>query len=90
MASLWGDNDLEWSFKGALGSSGGFLIMWRKCLFGLNFSFVGEGFIGVNVKWKELNIHLVNMYSSSLTYNKRKVGRSFVISKVDSLLGSCV
>lgn len=58
---------MEWSFKGAQGRLYGFSIKWRKGFLGLNFTLVG-----VNVRWKGLNIFLVNVYYSCLIQNKRK------------------
>lgn len=44
---------MEWTFKGANGRYGGLLIMWKKSLLYVCFSFVGEGFA-------ECKIHFVD------------------------------
>lgn len=35
VVSMWGNKDVEWSFKGGNGRSGGLLIMWKKRLFNI-------------------------------------------------------
>lgn len=42
----------------------GLLIMWKSGTLSNYFSFVGKGFIGVFVVWKETIIYLGNVYSS--------------------------
>ncbi|CAK8570842.1 unnamed protein product [Lathyrus sativus] len=43
-SSLWGDPNVECSESGACGASGGIIILWRKGILNLNFSFRGVGF----------------------------------------------
>lgn len=68
VVSMWGNKKVEWSFKGVNGRSGGFLIIWKKGSFDLCFSVVGEGFVGIKVRWKgnvlfySTLIHLVLYY----------------------------
>lgn len=62
------DDDLVREFSGRLRKMlvelGGSLIMWKLGAFFSNMSFVGEGFIGIYVVWKETIMYLVNVYSS--------------------------
>lgn len=67
-----GGSDVEWCFKGVVGRYGGLLIMWKKVLFELNFSFMGIGFLGVNVGWKWVNIYLENVYVGCNMQKKRR------------------
>lgn len=71
--ALWGNKDMDWSFKGANGRSGGLLTMWKKSFLDVCFSFIGEGFLGINVDWKRGNNNLVNVYSSCSIHLKRKL-----------------
>ncbi|XP_058762952.1 uncharacterized protein LOC131636352 [Vicia villosa] len=47
---MWGGNLVEWSHSDAIGASGGILTMLKKHFFTLNFSFRGEGFLGLCVE----------------------------------------
>lgn len=38
-------------------------------MFGLDFSFSGEGFVGININWKGFNSYLVNIYSLCMLLN---------------------
>lgn len=49
---LWGRNEMEWTSFIFVGASGGLLILWRKSLFKLLFSFKGHGFMGIHVEFK--------------------------------------
>lgn len=42
-------------------------------VFTLNFSFGGEGFVGISVDWQLGSYFIVNVYSSYLLLNKRKL-----------------
>ncbi|KAI5447520.1 hypothetical protein KIW84_015105 [Lathyrus oleraceus] len=57
VSSLWGDVNVEWSESGAVGTTWGFSILWRKDLLKLSFSFRGEGFVGVNAEWMVVNVY---------------------------------
>ncbi|XP_058758401.1 uncharacterized protein LOC131631645 [Vicia villosa] len=61
---MWGDNQVEWSHLDANGASGGILTMWKKDLFNLNFSFRGEGFLGLCMEKEGKLIYFVNVYAS--------------------------
>ncbi|XP_058726281.1 uncharacterized protein LOC131597610 [Vicia villosa] len=69
---MWGDNQVEWSHLDANGASGGILTMWKKDFFNLNFSFRGEGYLGLCVEKEGKLIYFVNVYAScDLTSRKR-------------------
>lgn len=53
--------------------SGGILILLKLGFFTLNFSFRGEGFVGISVDWQLGSYFIVNVYSSYLLLNKRKL-----------------
>ncbi|CAK8541086.1 unnamed protein product [Lathyrus sativus] len=51
--SLWGgggDDSVEWNEAGSVGASGRIIILWRKELLKLLFSFRGIDFVGVNAE----------------------------------------
>src|SRR3954469_10167986 len=68
---MWGDNLVEWSHSDAIGASGGILTMWKKDFFILNYSFRGEGFLGLCVEKEGKLIYFVNVYASC-DFNTRK------------------
>jgi len=45
--NLWGGEECAWAFLPSVGNSGGILSIWDKSNSSLNFTFVGEGFVGV-------------------------------------------
>ncbi|XP_058783757.1 uncharacterized protein LOC131658488 [Vicia villosa] len=53
---MWGDVDVEWSYLDANGASSGILTMWKKEFFFLNYSFRGEGFLGLCVEKEDERI----------------------------------
>ncbi|XP_058760697.1 uncharacterized protein LOC131634030 [Vicia villosa] len=61
---MWGDVQVEWSHVDANGASGGILTMWKKDFFTLNFSFRGEGFLGLCMEKEGKLIYFVNFYAS--------------------------
>ncbi|XP_058741630.1 uncharacterized protein LOC131614017 [Vicia villosa] len=88
---LWGKDNVEWSSSDAIGASGGMLIMWRKDLFCLIFSFKGIGFIGMGVSWKGSLIYFVNVYASCDLSIRRRTWRRLVEIKNSFPVGSwCV
>lgn len=62
-ALLWGNKDVEWSEIGVVRVGGGIVIFWRKNLLSLNYSFRGDGYVGVNAGWKGVEYNFVNVYS---------------------------
>lgn len=71
MYSLWEDIDVEWTSKYAADRSEGMLIVCKKGRFDLYFRFSGVGFVGVNDRWKWVNLFLINVYSSYESRAKR-------------------
>ncbi|XP_058752696.1 uncharacterized protein LOC131625878 [Vicia villosa] len=61
---MWGGVDVEWSFLDAIGASGGILTVWKKDFFGLNYSFICEGFLGLCVEKEGKLVYFVNVYTS--------------------------
>lgn len=45
--AMWGDEEVEWVSKPAVGSSGGILTMWNRSVFSLHATWLGSNFIGV-------------------------------------------
>lgn len=72
---------MEWNGNGSQGRSRGLIIIWKTGTFILNFSFKGEGFIGINVLWKGKSIYVVNIYSSCTIHNKKKLCSQLCVCK---------
>ncbi|XP_058751345.1 uncharacterized protein LOC131624421 [Vicia villosa] len=87
---MWGGTDVEWTFRPSRGRSGGIISMWRKGLFGLGFSFAGDGYVGFNGRWKNLNVYVVNVYSSCTIAKKRVLWKELVKRKPDFPEGAWV
>ncbi|XP_058777436.1 uncharacterized protein LOC131651758 [Vicia villosa] len=85
---FWGDEWVEWSHFEAEGTAGGMLIMWRKDFFNLNFSFRGEGFLGVCVEKDNKRLYLVNIYASCDHKTRVNSWRKLVDLKRRSVVGS--
>lgn len=81
VSSLWGDVNVEWSESGAVGTTWGFSILWRKDLLKLSFSFRGEGFVGVNAEWMGQDLFFVNVYSPCQLSLKRRLWRDLIVMK---------
>ncbi|CAK8542268.1 unnamed protein product [Lathyrus sativus] len=79
--SLWGDPNVEWSESGACGASGGIIILWRKGILNINFSFRGVRFVDINAAWKGQDIFFVNVYSYCLSALKRRYWGDLVAIK---------
>lgn len=60
---------------------GTLVILWKKNLLNLNFSFIVERSIGANADWKSLNYLFMNVYSPCTLEGKRKLWRSLIDSK---------
>jgi hypothetical protein len=80
---LWGNDDHDWAFSPADGNSGGILSMWRKSLFSLVFTFVGEGFVGVCLETlqNQARYCVVNVYSKCNMTAKRALWRDIAMSR---------
>lgn len=83
--AFWGSNDVEWTTCNLEGASRGMDILWRRDYLSLNYSFVGKGYVSININWKRVCHNLVNVYTpcnmvercllwSSLLDRKRKNG----------------
>ncbi|CAI8611286.1 unnamed protein product [Vicia faba] len=70
---FWGNKEVEWTSCGAEGAFGGMLIMWKKNLLSLNFSFRGEGFVGVNALWNGNSYNFMNIYASCNSGRRRRM-----------------
>ncbi|XP_058774615.1 uncharacterized protein LOC131648899 [Vicia villosa] len=71
--SLWGINDMEFSFAGADGSAGGLLSIWNSRTVTVLASFRGPGYLGSKVAWKGGIFYIVNIYSSCYLPLKRQL-----------------
>ncbi|XP_058769062.1 uncharacterized protein LOC131642920 [Vicia villosa] len=85
---MWGDNQVEWSYLDANGASGGILAMWKKDLFNLNFSFRGEGFLGLCVKKEGKLIYFVNVYASCDIITRKRSRDRLCEFKKNNIKGS--
>lgn len=59
--SFCGSSDAGWFVPHSRGASGGLAIFWRKHFVIVNHSFIGNGFIGINVSWNGDIYNLVNI-----------------------------
>jgi len=73
--SLWGGEDCDWVFKAYEGNSGGILSIWRKSCANIEFSFQGEGYVGVCLEWgvEKVRSIVVNVYSKCELGTKRRL-----------------
>ncbi|XP_058775275.1 uncharacterized protein LOC131649532 [Vicia villosa] len=85
---LWGDEWVEWSHLEAEGSAGGILIMWKKDLFNLIYSFRGDGYLGVCVEKDNKRIYFINIYASCDHKVRMNSWRKLVDLKRRSVVGS--
>lgn len=78
--SLWGSEDCEWAFRPSEGNSGGILSLWNKVHSRLNFTFVGEGFVGVCLDWgvHRRRCFVINVYSKCSLEDKWRLWESLV------------
>lgn len=47
----------------SLGASRGMVILWEKGSLALNFSFISQGFMRINVMWKGNVYNFVSIYA---------------------------
>lgn len=69
--SFWGGGVTDWTASNSLGASGGLTIIWKKGSLNVNYSFIGTGFVGINILWKGLGINLVNIYAPESVVARR-------------------
>ncbi|XP_058755007.1 uncharacterized protein LOC131628158 [Vicia villosa] len=62
--SFWRSSDIGFSYSNLVGRSGGIITLWRKDRMEVLYSFKGEGFLGLKVRWMENTYYIVNIYSS--------------------------
>lgn len=74
VVSLWKNKDVEWITTWSHVMSRVLLNMWNT--FSLNFSFVREKFIGINVEWIGIPYYIFNVYSFYNILRKMKFGRN--------------
>ncbi|XP_058766452.1 uncharacterized protein LOC131640058 [Vicia villosa] len=62
--SFWASSEVGYSYSNSRGRSGGLLSLWNNEKMEVLFSFKGEGFLGIKLKW-DLNLYyIINVYSS--------------------------
>ncbi|XP_058750420.1 uncharacterized protein LOC131623430 [Vicia villosa] len=83
--SFWGCSGVEWTASNSVGAAGGMVILWRKDFLSLNYSFRGEGYVGVNFFWKGDCYNIVNVYAPCSSVERRQVWRSLVERKNKSV-----
>ncbi|XP_058757847.1 uncharacterized protein LOC131631081 [Vicia villosa] len=69
---------MDWTTSNSVGASGGMVILWKKGSLELNHSFIGSGFVGINVVWKGSCINLVNIYAPCSARPRRDLRRSLL------------
>ncbi|XP_058776661.1 uncharacterized protein LOC131650982 [Vicia villosa] len=79
--AFWGSSDVEWTACNSVGAAGGMVILWRKGALTVNFSFVGKGFVGINILWKDKGYNLVNVYALCSVLERRLVWTSLLHKK---------
>lgn len=84
---MWGEKEVDSSFKGASEKSGGILIMWKIRVINLIYSFMSDGFVGLSALWKNRQIYLVNIYSSCLLQKKIALWNHLALCKSNFQVG---
>lgn len=69
---MWGHGMIEWTFRGAVGRSGGILSIWNGDNFSASSCWHMEGAVNVNGVWGRVRINccLINIYAPCLLSNK--------------------
>lgn len=62
-SSFWGSSDVDWTTSNSDGASRGLVILRKKGSLVVNYSFIGQGFVGINILWQGYNVNLVNIYA---------------------------
>lgn len=84
---LRGISEVEFSFKGSNGLSGGLLCIWKRDSFPVLSHFEGEGFLGFSLSFNGKLIYVVNIYSSCLIADKRKLWEDLSALKSSMVCG---
>lgn len=50
-------------------------------MFSLNYSFRGEGFVGICIYWEDRHYYIVNIYSSCMLVSKRRIWQELLTFK---------
>ncbi|GKE24189.1 RNA-directed DNA polymerase, eukaryota [Tanacetum coccineum] len=80
VTNLWGSSNFDFLVGGAIGLSGGTLLVWDTSLFTKELVLSGPHFIGVLGKWKRFNekIAIVNIYGPQVRSREERFGSVFV------------
>jgi len=80
---FWGSVDCDWAFLPSEGNSGGILSIWRKSLASLNYTFPGEGFVGVSLEWGILRRRcvIINVYAKCDLESKRRLWERLILAR---------
>jgi len=77
---LWGGQDCDWAFLPSVGNSGGIISLLSKCNCSFNFSFVGDGYVGVCLDWgvSKDRCFVINVYSKCGLLAKKRLWERLV------------
>ncbi|XP_058758041.1 uncharacterized protein LOC131631265 [Vicia villosa] len=70
--SFWASSDVGYSYSNSRGRSGGLLSLWNNVKMEVLFSFSGEGFLGIKLRWDYKLYYVINVYSSC-DFHKKKI-----------------
>ncbi|MCI00463.1 hypothetical protein A2U01_0021482, partial [Trifolium medium] len=76
--------DVKWVAKQSTGASGGLLTMWNSDLILFNFSFYGDGFLGISVEWEGVVLYIINVYAPCTVSGKRKLWQELLDFKMNN------
>lgn len=76
--SLWGGEDIDFSFSPYVGAAGGLLTLWKRNSISVILSFHDNGFLGIKVSWRNDLYYIVNIYSSCSMPLKRILWRDLL------------
>ncbi|XP_058722527.1 uncharacterized protein LOC131594419 [Vicia villosa] len=69
--SLWRSSKIGYSYSNSIGMSGGVITLWKEGSIEVEFSFKGEGYLGIKVLSKEFFYYMVNVYSPCCLRKKK-------------------
>lgn len=72
---VWNHCDYGFCQVPAVGRSGGLLCIWRKEIFSAEYAFAGDGFLGVEGKWKgcQAPVMIINIYAPQERCAKKRL-----------------
>ncbi|XP_058740866.1 uncharacterized protein LOC131613193 [Vicia villosa] len=79
--SLWRSPEIGFSNSNSEGRSGGIITLWKKDRMEVIYSFKGDGFLGIKVRWKENLYSVVNIYSSCDISKKKSTWADLLVLK---------